>query len=590
MGVATFRMDATTGITPKITVDPDQPTRDLEALNNYGITAVTLSDRSNYGTDTMPLSEPSTSSVDAPVRVSSASFLELRGSAVQWPTDTLEAGKAYQINAKVTTRYNDNGGISAAVATVDNINWVSSVPSVATVDRYGVIRPLKPGQVTIALSVKYAPKLNTQKTFTVTGTEVGENTVEPMPVTGDWEKVNGAVDKVVELAPTEERTSTSEGVTKNMVKLMQKVGKLSNLDDELKSNFKTIINQRAYSSSLNTDEERVASMQEAYTFATYMDECITDINAMSSLSRSEKEAAVNQLKKIFNNVWFDSSLDLPSLSEQLRSVVKEAELTSYNKQVQEKLTKDKAALKTEIESSALDADKKSELIAQLDKVTTPEELQGARGAFNEAQEALSDEAKLSSAKQEATAKIQQLDQLSEAQKKDYADQVNAATSVAGVENVLAEAQAKNQEIADQKAAALASLKNMTYLSPSEVARFQTRINAAQTAEAINAIKSEAESQNVQRKVETEELASYKKNAKSRISQLENLNDGEKSDFNSQVDVAASRAAIDEIYRNAESQDAENKEKVDTAKALADAKSAAIQMLANLSSLSPEPGR
>ncbi|MSE07041.1 hypothetical protein GKC34_15340 (plasmid) [Lactobacillus salivarius] len=342
VAAATFQMDPHYGITPNIMVNPDNPTEDLTTKKNYGVTAVTFAKNNHYGTDETPLAPLPKKDALYDVLISSASFLELRGLEVWWPDESLQTGNAYQIRAKATTYYNDHGRISVGNAPIIEGNWQSSDPSVLSVDRNGVIKVHNNGTATITFSVKYATKMTASRTFQVHGGKVAEVTTVPIEPTGAGVKYGDAVTRAVDLAPTQLLKRTSEEAIYVMVRLSKKLKQLPMLVNytvnkiPLADDFKMEIQRR---------QQDIADMERIYYFAEYMNQALAGIANKDSLSAEEKQDLQKAVVKVFyDKVRDKTNQDIDSLTEEVRQIVKQAEVKNYQNIEKKELLKQRDAL------------------------------------------------------------------------------------------------------------------------------------------------------------------------------------------------------------------------------------------------------
>jgi len=192
------------------------------------------------------------------------------------------------------------------------------------------------------------------------------------------------------------------------------------------------------------------------------------------------------------------------------------------------------------------------------------------------------EQNLDKLKTDAKAEIDGLGNLTDQQKTDYKNKVDAATAVDAINAILVEARAvdntpKPDDLAEAKANAKAEIDGLGNLTDQQKADYKNKVDAATSVDAVNAILVEARA--VDNTPKPDDLAEAKANAKAEIDGLGNLTDQQKADYKNKVDAATSVDAVNAILVEARAVD--NTPKPDElAQAKADAK-AEIDGLGNL---------
>ena len=375
VAAATFQMDIHSGITPNIMIDPDNPQADLTQKKNYGVTAVSFATNNHYGTDETPLKPIDGKEAIYDVLISSASMMELRGIEVWWPQGELTTGNAYQIKAKATTYYNDHGAIAVGNAPIIEGNWQSNNPNVLSVDRDGVVKALSDGEATITFSVKYAKNMTASKKFTVKGGKVTEVTTPPIAPTSEGIKYGEAIDRAVDLAPTQ-LVDRNESAVRVMVKLRKKLDQLPELVAykwnglPLSEDFKMELQK------WQSEPEASKKMEEVYRFAEYINASFANINKQDQLSSEEQAALKKEIVDIYaNKVKNIKAPDYNALNEEVRQVMKKAEVQNFQKADAAELEKQRPELLANLEAnSILNAEEKAAFRQKIEQATSTSEL------------------------------------------------------------------------------------------------------------------------------------------------------------------------------------------------------------------------
>ncbi|MFS1787222.1 albumin-binding GA domain-containing protein [Weissella cibaria] len=149
---------------------------------------------------------------------------------------------------------------------------------------------------------------------------------------------------------------------------------------------------------------------------------------------------------------------------------------------------------------------------------------------------------MTNAKDWATDEINGLTNLDDAGKQTYLDKLLDATTVEAVEQIVEDARnAKSTDLDAAKADAAATIDAMKYLTDEEKAAYKQQVTDATTADAIDAIVTDATAQN---------LTNAKDWATTEISGLTNLDDAGKQTYLDQVTNAATVEEVEQIVANA----------------------------------------
>ena len=188
-----------------------------------------------------------------------------------------------------------------------------------------------------------------------------------------------------------------------------------------------------------------------------------------------------------------------------------------------------------------------------------------------------DKEALTKAKEEAEKVIDSLPNLSPDEKTQYKQKIKDAADTAGIDNVIKEAKDKDaqkaKELADKKMKAQDEVNNLQNLTPEEKKEFNKKIGAATSEDEIkNAVKEakekdkqkEEEEKQKRKQAAQDNLQSEREQAKKRIGQLDALDQTAKDKYIAQIDAAGDSAAIWQIVDEAEKENAKKKAKAEIA--------------------------
>lgn len=188
-----------------------------------------------------------------------------------------------------------------------------------------------------------------------------------------------------------------------------------------------------------------------------------------------------------------------------------------------------------------------------------------------------DKEALTKAKEEAEKVIDSLPNLSPDEKTQYKQKIKDAADTAGIDNVIKEAKDKDaqkaKELADKKMKAQDEVNNLQNLTPEEKKEFNKKIGAGTSEDDINNAVNEAKEKDKQKEEEEKQkrkqaaqdnLQSEREQAKKRIGQLDGLDQTAKDKYIGQIDAAGDSAAIWQIVDEAEKENAKKKAKAEIA--------------------------
>ncbi|CAI3366958.1 CAP domain-containing protein [Enterococcus cecorum] len=634
VAAATFQMDIHSGITPNIMIDPDNPQADLTQKKNYGVTAVSFASNNHYGADETPLAPIDGKKATYDVLISSASMMELRGIEVWWPQEELTTGNAYQIKAKATTYYNDHGAIAVGNAPIVEGNWQSSNPNVLSVDRDGVVKALSDGEATITFSVKYAKNMTASKKFTVKGGKVTEVTTPPIAPTSEGVKYGEVIDRAVDLAPTQ-LVDRNESAVRVMVKLRKKLDQLPELVAykwnglPLSEDFKMELQKW----QLNPEASK--KMEEVYRFAEYINASFTNINKQDQLSSEEQAALKKEIVDIYaDKVKNNDNPDYNALNEEVRQVMKKAEVQNFQKADAAELEKQRPELLATLEAnSILNAEEKAAFRRKIEQATSTSELlsinEEMQKAINQkisqddwlqkqatAKQTLAslshltpqdrqqlekeidlakDEANLQAiltraneleenyknqaaefdrAKQEAIAKIQAMIDLFATAKSQALEKIGQARTIDELHVVLDDTLQINEEHKNQRIKAMQNVQVLPYLSEQSKQGYLEQIKNALSKEEVDSVVASAS-------MEYYQNFSKWNAARSEIENLNELTSAERNTFLNEISRTQDVDQLAEIVQRAKNLASE---RANTQKDLATAKQNAKDALAKLTAL------
>ena len=551
VAAATFQMDIHSGITPNIMIDPDNPQADLTQNKNYGVTAVSFASNNHYGADETPLAPIDGKKATYDVLISSASMMELRGIEVWWPQEELTTGNAYQIKAKATTYYNDHGAIAVGNAPIVEGNWQSNNPNVLSVDRDGVVKALSDGEATITFSVKYAKNMTASKKFTVKGGKVTEVTTPPIAPTSEGIKYGEAIDRAVDLAPTQ-LVDRNESAVRVMVKLRKKLDQLPEL---VAYKWNGLLLSEDFKMELQKwqlDPEASKKMEEVYRFAEYINASFANINKQDQLSSEEQAALKKEIVDIYaNKVKNIDNPDYNALNEEVRQVMKKAEVQNFQKADAAELEKQRPELLANLEAnSILNAEEKAAFKQKIEQATSTSELLSINEEMQKAiNQKISQDDWL---QKQATAKqtLASLSHLTPQDRQQLEKEIDLAKDEATLQAILTRANEleeknKNQEAEFDRAKqeAIAKIQAMIDLFATAKSQALEKIGQARTIDELHVVLDDTLQINEEHKKQRIE-------AMQNVQVLPYLSEQSKQGYLEQIKNAPSKEEMDSVVTNA----------------------------------------
>ncbi|MCJ0538652.1 CAP domain-containing protein, partial [Enterococcus cecorum] len=551
VAAATFQMDIHSGITPNIMVDPDNPQADLTQKKNYGVTAVSFASNNHYGTDETPLKPIDGKEATYDVLISSASMMELRGIEVWWPQEELTTGNAYQIKAKATTYYNDHGAIAVGNAPIVEGNWQSNNPNVLSVDRDGVVKALSDGEATITFSVKYAKNMTASKKFTVKGGKVTEVTTPPIAPTSEGVKYGEAIDQAVDLAPTQ-LVDRNEDAVRVMVKLSKKLEQLPELVAYKWNGLPLFKDFKMEIQKWQLNPEASKKMEEVYRFAEYINASFANINKQDQLSSEEQAALKKEIVDIYaNKVKNIADPDYNALNEEVRQVMKKAEVQNFQKADAAELEKQRPELLANLEeNSILNAEEKAVFKQKIEQATSTSELLSINEEMQKAiNQKISQDDWL---QKQATAKqtLASLSHLTPQDRQQLEKEIDLAKDEATLQEILTRANEleeknKNQaaEFDRAKQEAIAKIQAMIDLFATAKSQALEKIGQARTIDELHVVLDDTLQINEEHKKQRIE-------AMQNVQVLPYLSEQSKQGYLEQIKNAPSKEEMDSVVANA----------------------------------------
>ncbi|WP_137665910.1 albumin-binding GA domain-containing protein [Enterococcus hulanensis] len=312
-----------------------------------------------------------------------------------------------------------------------------------------------------------------------------------------------------------------------------------------------------------------------------------------------KSAAITQLEQMnlkdqLNS--FKSKVNAATTVDEVKSIVNEAQVISDQNDADEQDAKELQEAKESAFAKLDTLNLKDQKQSFVDQVNDAQSTSVIDRILEEAQK-VSDEndAKDQDAKELAQAKTDALTKLDSMnlkdQKQNFVDQVNAATTVDQVTNVVSEAQkvSDSNDKDDQNAEKLQKAKdaaikivNGLNLTNDEKTSFINQINAATTTSQIDQIVQAAKD----KVTENEEAAKLEKAKQEALAKLDAMNlKDQLASFKSKVNAATTIDQVNKAVEDAQKVSDENDQKDEDAKQLAEAKEVAIKEINALEHLS-----
>ena len=357
-------------------------------------------------------------------------------------------------------------------------------------------------------------------------------------------------------------------------KIDEEINKLQNLTDEEKEGFKNSLKK----AEKVEDAEAIKNEAESKNKANKED-------LDNAKLKAKVEIAKEKLKDLSDTEreGFEKEIEEATTIEVVNQVVEKAKAkNAANEEARltaEKLAEAKANAKKEIAKEKLKDlsdteregfEKEIEEATTIEVVNQVVEKAKAKNAANE--EARLTAEKLAEAKANAKKEIakDKLQYLSEAERQGFEKEIEEATTIEVVNQVVEKAKAKNaaneearltaEKLAEAKANAKKEIAKdkLQYLSDTERQGFEKEIEEATTIEKVNKVVEKAKAKNQENKNARDALNEAKADAVAEIEKMEFLDSTEKADFKKQINIAKNTSEVANIQKAAEARNADKK--------------------------------
>ncbi|GEP24592.1 hypothetical protein LDI01_21850 [Lentilactobacillus diolivorans] len=326
------------------------------------------------------------------------------------------------------------------------------------------------------------------------------------------------------------------------------------------------------------------------------------IDSLSHLTQSEKDAFDKELSNAKTAEEIQQILDQAKAQDQINQSKSDTSSTTAlsDAKTAAKTSIDSMNNLTDQQKSdykkAIDAAKDASTIESILNEAK------AQDQINKSKSDTSDAQALANAKTAATSAINSLVNLSQSQKDAFNNAVDAATSASQLEDIINQAKAQdaiNQASKDSssasdltaaKTAASSAIDQLSNLTGAQKDAFKQLVQDAKTAASVQDALNSAFAQDALNKAQSDSkaLAYAKQIAKNTIDGLSDLTDSQKSDFESQVDAASTAAGVQKAVNAAQAQNAANQIKDGSNdNALAEIKAIANATIDGLSNLNAD---
>ena len=451
------------------------------------------------------------------------------------------------------------------------------------------IEEVKQKIAAIELKVDRSDAINSLKQFTYLTQELVDGYVARINSALSKGEIQAVVSeasaKNAELQAKYEEEQAAKELVKAKESAIQVIGGLTLTNDE-KADFTSQVNAATSIDQVNSVLETAKAKSTENETAKQLEKAKTDAKtSIDSMNITNDEKSD-----------FKSKVEAATTVDEVKSIVSEAQKISDENDAKEeeakKLAEAKSAAITQLEQMNL-KDQLNSFKSKVNAATTVDEV---KSIVNEAQvisdqnDADEQDAKeLQEAKESAFAKLDTLNLKD--QKQNFVDQVNAATTVDQVTNVVSEAQkvSDSNDKDDQNAEKLQKAKdaaikivNGLNLTNDEKTSFINQINAATTTSQIDQIVQAAKD----KVTENEEAAKLEKAKQEALAKLDAMNlKDQLASFKSKVNAATTIDQVNKAVEDAQKVSDENDQKDEDAKQLAEAKEVAIKEINALEHLS-----
>ena len=313
-----------------------------------------------------------------------------------------------------------------------------------------------------------------------------------------------------------------------------------------------------------SEEERNAfiSQIEAADSQEAITSVITEAENLNALE-GDKNSAINTISEMQNLdesqvADFNERIENAESTEDVASILEEASQIDAD-QAPDPLQNEKDEAKAVIaDYENLSDDQVAEFNERIDEAESTQDIDDIVGeAVTANDEQAPDE--LADEREDALNTISEMQNLDDDQRADFNEQIENADSSLTITSILEEAAQTDADQApdplqDEKDAAKETVAGYDNLSEDQVTEFNNRIDEAESTQDINNIVEEAVSANDEQA--PDELADEREDARNTISEMQNLDDDQRADFNEQIENADSSLTITSILEEAAQVDAD----------------------------------
>ena len=344
-----------------------------------------------------------------------------------------------------------------------------------------------------------------------------------------------AIDQIVKKA---QQQNTTNVLNNQKTQGNQQLDDLSNLSDDEKSQFKDQIDKANDKAGIDQVLKDAQQQDDKNLLNVQKTNGNKQLDGLSNLTDNEK----SQFKKQITDATTKEAIDQAVNDAKARDVQAEAE---------NNLNKAKQTAQTTVDGlTHLTDSNRSDIKKQLQNAKTPE---AVTDILKNAQQQDADN-QLDEQKQQSTAELNKINNLTEEEKARFRDLISKATTKDAIDQAITDAQTQssNNVLNNQKSEAQTTLTGLENLTDKEREDFKQQLNEAQTKASIDEIINNAKQQdgsNLLKQQQTE--------GKTNLAQLHHLTDEEMADFTQQLDEATSKSVIDDVINRAQGQDASN---------------------------------
>ncbi|MFR6151751.1 MAG: stalk domain-containing protein [Peptoniphilus sp.] len=388
--------------------------------------------------------------------------------------------------------------------------------------------------------------------------------------------INRKIDEIKKPGDTDFIVKDAEALnlTNAKSKIEEEINKLQNLTDEEKEGFKNSLKKAEKVEDAeaikNEAESKNKANKEALDQAKLKAKAEIGKEKLQDLSEAERQGFEKEIEEATSIEVVDQVVEKAKAKN---AANKEARLTA------EKLAEAKANARKEIAKEKLKDlsdterqgfEKEIEEATTIEVVNQVVEKAKAKNAANK--EARLTAEKLAEAKANARKEIakEKLKDLSDTERQGFEKEIEEATTIEVVNQVVEKAKAKNaankearltaEKLAEAKANAKKEIAKdkLQYLSDTERQGFEKEIEEATTIEKVNKVVEKAKAKNQENKNAKDALNKAKADAVAEIEKMEFLDPTDKADFKNQVNLAKDTSEVANIQKAAEARNADKK--------------------------------